>query len=301
MSIRSIRKFGAVASMLMATVYAATAFAAVGDKAGVAGAVRGNVQLVSYQTPTATTGKKVLSGDQIVLGDKINTGPDSGLQVMLLDETTFTIGPNSTLVIDEYVFDPATGAGKMTASVVKGSFRFVSGKIARTQPENMNIKLPNGSIGIRGTIVVGQTDGIMSTILLAGVGYENDAARRASWVVVSAGGKDCEIRRQGFAVTIAGPGQKCSDPFRPADTQKTQLIQSTGLALVVPANSTDLPGLPGNTLPPINPNLPGDKAIKDVTQNHGTITTVQPGCPTVTRSINLGTRSRTTTTDYSPC
>ena len=53
MSIRSVGKFGAVASVLMATVLASSALAALGDRAGVAGAVRGTVQMVSFQTPNA--------------------------------------------------------------------------------------------------------------------------------------------------------------------------------------------------------------------------------------------------------
>ena len=72
-----------------------------GTKAGVAAAVRGPVQQVSFRTPSATVGRNVSSGDEIFLGDRIVTGPAGGLQVMLLDGTTFSIGPNSSMVIDE--------------------------------------------------------------------------------------------------------------------------------------------------------------------------------------------------------
>src|SRR6185295_10580180 len=80
-----------------------------GTKAGVAAAVRGPVQQVSFRTPSANVGRNVSGGDEIFLGDRIVTGPAGGLQIMLLDGTTFSVGPNSSLVIDEFVYNPADG------------------------------------------------------------------------------------------------------------------------------------------------------------------------------------------------
>ena len=45
----------------------------------------------------------------------VTTKADSRLQVMLLDETVFTVGPESDMVLDEFVYDPSTNAGKITA------------------------------------------------------------------------------------------------------------------------------------------------------------------------------------------
>src|SRR5262249_57735408 len=98
-------------------INAGTAPAQTGAKAGVAAAVKGPVQQVSFRTPAATVGRNVASGDEIFLGDRIVTGPAGGLQIMLLDGTTFSVGPNSSMVIDEFVYNPATGTGKITASL----------------------------------------------------------------------------------------------------------------------------------------------------------------------------------------
>ena len=123
------------------------------QQAGVAAAVRGQVAL--SRAAQNVVGKEVKSGEPIFLGDAIKSGPDSGMQVMLLDETIFTIGPNSAMSIDEFVYDPTTNAGKVAASVTKGVFRFITGKIARKRPEDMTVRLPTATIGIRGTIVAG--------------------------------------------------------------------------------------------------------------------------------------------------
>ena len=45
-------------------------------------------------------------GDPIYLNDEISTPAGASLQVLLRDQTVFSIGPNSTLVFDEFIFDP---------------------------------------------------------------------------------------------------------------------------------------------------------------------------------------------------
>jgi hypothetical protein len=98
-------------------------------------------------------GRKVpiTSGGPIYLGSRIVTEADSRLQILLLDETNFTLGPNSDFVLDEYVYDPNTTAGKIAASLVKGTFRWVTGKVSHPDPAALKMKLPIGTLGIRGT------------------------------------------------------------------------------------------------------------------------------------------------------
>ncbi|MDD5671699.1 MAG: FecR domain-containing protein, partial [Candidatus Omnitrophica bacterium] len=100
------------------------------DLIGVAAAVRGNVEL----TRTGTVGEVIESGANIFLGDQISTDDKGRLQILLLDETVFTIGPNSAMVIDKFVYDPANHNGEIKAKIVKGTFRFVTGQIAHKKP-----------------------------------------------------------------------------------------------------------------------------------------------------------------------
>ncbi len=134
---------------------AAPTLAATGmERVGNAAAVRGIVQLAAI-SGVREIGKKVASGEPIFLGDRVTTGPEGRLQIMLLDETVFTIGPKAAIVIDEFVYDPKTSKGKVAASVLKGTFRFVTGKVSKRDPSKMVVKLPVGSIGVRGTSVAG--------------------------------------------------------------------------------------------------------------------------------------------------
>jgi hypothetical protein len=186
---------------------------------GVAAAVVGPVQLAAATPGQAGApggvGNIVQSGQPIRLGDRISTGPGGRLQIMLLDETVFTIGPNAVLVVDEFVFDPASGRGRISAGILRGSFRFVTGKIANSNPDDMRVSVPVGTMGIRGTIVAGDAQADRALIVLLGPGEQNNAAERIGRVLVTGlntaqGG--VELRRAGFAVDINGrgaaPGQK---------------------------------------------------------------------------------------------
>ena len=70
---------------------------------------------------------------------------------MLPDRTTFTVGPGSDIVLDEFVYDPDTSMRRIAAEVIKGTFRWVTGKVVRGSPQSMQVKLAVGVIGIRGT------------------------------------------------------------------------------------------------------------------------------------------------------
>lgn len=119
------------------------------EMAGVSAAVTGEITLAKV---TGEVGILVESGMPVYLGDRITTSAGAGMQVLLLDETVFTIGPNSDIAIDEFVYDPATGDGRIVADMAKGVMRFVTGKIPLNNPSSMDVNLPVGSIGIRGTI-----------------------------------------------------------------------------------------------------------------------------------------------------
>jgi hypothetical protein len=97
----------------------------------VAAAVKGEVKAT---TPPEKAAHALKSGDKVFMGDKIETGADSHLQVLLLDQTVFTLGPSSSITVDEFVFDPNNVENK--AGMVKGIFRAVSGKVANKKQEN---------------------------------------------------------------------------------------------------------------------------------------------------------------------
>jgi hypothetical protein len=68
------------------------------------------------------------------------------------DDTKVKVTENSRLLIDDFVFDPnKSDAGKLALKVGMGTVRYASGQIAKTNPQQVNIKTPTASIAVRGT------------------------------------------------------------------------------------------------------------------------------------------------------
>lgn len=217
----------------------AHAQAPIGRQVGVAAGVTGPVQLVVAAPGARTAGRNVQSGEAIRIGDQIATGPDGRLQIMLLDETIFTIGPNASLTIDEFVFDSRSGAGKISANVARGAFRFVTGRIANNNPQDMQVKTPVGTMGIRGTVVGGWVGDDRARIVLLGPGSQNNAAERMGRVFVQGnqpGTDGVELRRPGFATEIIGRNGVPSTPFRLPQSEIESLINELSNPLTRSAN-----------------------------------------------------------------
>ncbi len=230
----------AAAACALAAMLAGNAPAGAQEQAGVTAAVRGRVEVALRP---GAIGRQVRSGEPVYLGNAVSSGPDSGMQIVLLDETTFTIGPNSELVIDEFVYDPRSSAGKVGASIAKGVFRFVTGKVARENPEAMRIKLPSGTIGIRGTIAIGRVDQVgqngqqvnRQQVILVGPGYDTDGNRRGG-IDLFFDGQRITIWRPGWGSTLLGDGQWGPiEQFPPALIQEVlRLLQARGEPLGTP-------------------------------------------------------------------
>jgi hypothetical protein len=73
-----------------------------------------------------------------------------GAKLIFIDKSTLSIGPNSDIVIDEFIYDPNRGAGRMAVSMAKGVLRFVGGNISHAG--GATVKTPIATIGIRGGV-----------------------------------------------------------------------------------------------------------------------------------------------------
>ena len=89
---------------------------------GIVGAISGTVK---------TETRELKTGDKIYLNETIYAGLESGTQILLLDQSTFTVGEDSEVVMDTFVFDPKTNDGKIVASVKQGSLKVISGLISK--------------------------------------------------------------------------------------------------------------------------------------------------------------------------
>ncbi len=86
----------------------------------------------------------------VEMNDTIVTAK-SRAQLTFEDNTTVKITEQSKLVIDDFVYDPKKGAGKVAMKVVLGTARYASGQIAKTNPQNVNVQTPTATVAVRGT------------------------------------------------------------------------------------------------------------------------------------------------------
>jgi len=91
----------------------------------------------------------VAKGTEIKTNDRVET-KNGRVKIVFKDDTNVTVTESSSLVIDDFVYDPKSGAGKLGLKAAAGTVRYVSGSIAK-DPKNVKINTPTASIAVRGT------------------------------------------------------------------------------------------------------------------------------------------------------
>ena len=147
--------------------------------------------------------EKLFSGSKIFYGDTIVVKSKSNAQILFLDETVMTVGENTELTIDDFVYDPQTNNGNFITNIKSGVVKTISGKISETNPENLEIKIPNGSLGVRGTeFLVSLNEKKESTVLLLGPGPENTLGMVPGNIKLTDGINTTDITSPGFQAMI---------------------------------------------------------------------------------------------------
>ena len=97
------------------------------------------------ETIPAAEGMKLLVGDTLV------TGPDGSLGAIFRDDSTISMGPDSSFAIRSFEFSPKERKFGLLVRVTRGSLAYLSGLIGKLSPESARFETPTATIGIRGT------------------------------------------------------------------------------------------------------------------------------------------------------
>ena len=152
-------------------------------------------------------------GDEILQQDEIVTTEGSVVTIQFTDESIFSMSDSGSMIIDEMIYDPAEQMGSMTLEIGHGVATFVSGMIAKSDPNAMLIETPVATIGIRGTKVGVDvaTDGITRVVLLE----EHDGF--VGEIVISTSVDVQVINRANMSTTISYGDIVLSDPILMTD------------------------------------------------------------------------------------
>ena len=109
---------------------------------------------------------QITKGTLIEVNDKVET-KNGKVKIVFKDDTNVTVTESSSLVIDDFVYDPKSGSGKLGLKAAAGTVRYVSGAIAK-DPKNVKINTPTAAITVRGTdfvMAVSETGGSMIMLM----------------------------------------------------------------------------------------------------------------------------------------
>src|SRR4030042_872016 len=108
-----------LAAGLLTSLFSLTV-AQAAEKVGVAAAVKPD----ATSQPPGGAATTLNIGKSVIYNERIATSSSGVVQVLLLDGSTFTVGPGSSLVIDKFVYNPQSGKGSLVASFSKGALRY---------------------------------------------------------------------------------------------------------------------------------------------------------------------------------
>ena len=173
---------------------------------------------IRYQSEDGImTQRPGVTGAAIFLDDTVLTGPDAGAQLLLADGTTLTLGPDSRLKIDRFVYDPDQQAdNSLVVTFFGGAFKYVSGQLGEINPDAIRLNLPTGVIAIRGTAIAGQLDqdGSAEIVLLDGEAVISGIGETEDTAVLTA---------SGWGVRLDGSGGLAA-PYRLAPERIDNLL-----------------------------------------------------------------------------
>lgn len=89
-------------------------------------------------------------GQEVVSKDDLRTG-EGRLQVRFVDDSKLRMTEHTRIVIDNVVFDDDPSKSDLAMTFAQGTARFISGELGKVNKENIRLKTPTASIGIRGT------------------------------------------------------------------------------------------------------------------------------------------------------
>ena len=218
-------------------------------------------------TPPGGTDRTLVVGADIVLKETVRTSAVGSSHILFPDQSSLNIGPNSELVIDEYVYDPNANTGRMSATAFKGVLRYVGGQISHKT--GVTITTPSGYLGIRGGI---------ATLLLPvpasmAASDPNLRGREGGELVINhfgtvtvSNGVIQVTLRPGEATVISVVNQAIPTPFKLAagTLQQIMQLQTSGQGQNGGVAGINVPGTGSTGLPPgysvgtnVPPNRPG--------------------------------------------
>jgi len=110
--------------------------------------VKGDVSIKSGRDMKVT---KAAIGMRVFPSDTIKTGKDSRAKILMVDKNEINISPESEIVLQKYVYDPAAGKKDVLLNVLTGKVRSKVEQKYDGTTTKFQVKTPSAVAGVRGT------------------------------------------------------------------------------------------------------------------------------------------------------
>jgi hypothetical protein len=165
-------------------------------------------------------------GSDIEFKDNVRTGK-GGVGITFVDDTNVAVSAHSSLVIDEFIYDPNSKTGsKLVMNIALGTVRYASGNIAKLSNQNVDIRTPTARIGVLGTAFSMTVDEVGKSLIILLPNKDGTVGKIS--VETDAGQV---IMNQAFQSTVVGTGE--SRPSKPVILDLT-LDQINNLLIIKP-------------------------------------------------------------------
>ena len=91
---------------------------------------------------------RIARNDSVFLDELVQTSANSRAKVVFLDTTNMSVGPDSIVKLDQFVYNGNGTAQSVSIAATKGAFRFFSGA---SEHRAYKVTTPQAVIGVRGT------------------------------------------------------------------------------------------------------------------------------------------------------
>ena len=179
------------------------------EEIGVASAVNKNTTDLTLEEER----KLVQAGYKIIQNHTLETDSIGRAALLLIDGTSFSIGPNSSVTLDKFIYNPETAEGSLEVSS-RGLLRLVGGKVTKKRPAL--IRTNSATVGIRGGITIVQTQGLStSAAFVYGDVLTMTPNQNSSG--------ETSLIENGFVVTVEDPTDEVSEPQQLSETFLAEL------------------------------------------------------------------------------
>lgn len=111
-------------------------------------------RIINFEGDVRVNGEPVTADTVLKREDTITTGPGATVKIVLSDNSVLDLDGGSEILLSDYSFDPAEPtANTSKVNILSGTLRYVSGRIAKDDPDNISFTAGNSTIGVRGTFI----------------------------------------------------------------------------------------------------------------------------------------------------